>query len=129
MRKISPKEVLGNEENEFRLWNRLHEASRDCDHRLQSGGSNERGSSLWKKLCFGAIPVKCVLFILFLQQVFIEHFLCARHGSAYWKLIPEYKQTKISVLMELAFSGQWHWGRSFRIGRKPQGGVPGRIPK
>lgn len=93
------------------LWNSLHEASRDCDHRFQSGGSNERGSSLWKKtLCVGAIPVKYVLFILFLQQLFIEHFLCARHGSAHWKLTPVYKQTNISVLMELAFSGQWHCG-------------------
>lgn len=67
-----------------------------------------------KKLyVFGTLPVKYVLFILFLQQLFTEHFLCARYGSVHCKLIPVFRQTKISVLMELAFSGS---GTGVRVG-------------
>lgn len=53
-----------------------------------------------------ALPVKYALFILFLQQILVEHYTYYILGALVrpWRLIAVYK-TETSVLMELTISG------------------------
>lgn len=55
-------------------------------------GQAMRGQLAFEKpLCFVTLPVKYVLFILFLQQMLIEQFLCPGHYSGHWSLIDIYQ--------------------------------------